>query len=136
MAPVVTNAESCRRYRERQKQDTERCAKQREQTRERTRRYRERRRGLGPAADPQGRIEANSRKQPRNRVLPAGDVAVNDIIDRVPKPAEPLARVRWKHWREIREKELTEGRRIFQGTCPDDLERYRLRFGLPGLAAE
>lgn len=127
MPPVVTNAESCKRYRERRKHDPARAERQRERTRERTRRYRERTKGLkAPVDRPAAALASNPTKE-----RPPLTIAVaNGIIDREPEPEAPLARVRWKHWRDIREKELAEGREIFQGTCREDLERYRLRFGL------
>lgn len=132
MPSVVTNAESCKRYRESRKHDPVWSEKQRERTRERTREYRERARGaVAPVLSP---VMVDEPVVERDPLADLADLLANGIIDREPEPDDPLARVRWKFWRDIREKEVREGVSIFQGTCPEDVERYRLRFGLDLLA--
>ena len=125
--PVVTkdraNAESCRRYREKRKRDPGWVAAEREKTRQRVREYRARQKGE-PSAE-----------EERDDLLDELAYMLG-FIDREPEPDDRVAKIRWKHWRDIRKKELATGESIFRGTCPEDLTRYRRRFGLVLLAEQ
>ena len=94
----ATNAESCRRWRESRKHDPAWVAAEREKTRQRVREYR-------------ARLKAKS--------VDPDDALLDELADLLgltdlePEPDEPLARVRWKHWRDIRKKELATGETIF-----------------------
>lgn len=102
------NVANCKAWRQGVKSDPFRLAEQRDKGRLRQRRHRERQRALSDG-------------------MPTG------FVDREPEPdheADPWAWMAWEWLRDIRLKEIREGREIFEGTCPEALERYRTRFGL------